>query len=63
MSEGEHVMPVHMREARKEDLLAIVTLFSYPDIPGRKKNEDLGPPLPRAYEAAFEATSPLIGRF
>jgi GNAT superfamily N-acetyltransferase len=48
-------MAVHMRKANKEDLLAIVTLFSYPDVPGRKKNEALGPPLPRAYEVAFEA--------
>jgi GNAT superfamily N-acetyltransferase len=48
-------MAIHMRAAGKEDLLAIVTLFSYPDIPGRQKNDAIGPPLPRAYEAAFEA--------
>ncbi|MEO6420113.1 MAG: GNAT family N-acetyltransferase [Polyangiaceae bacterium] len=47
-------MTIRMRAATKDDLVAIVTLFTYPDIDGRQKNDALGPPLPREYEAAFE---------
>lgn len=43
-----------MRLARKEDVPAIVRLFALPE-EHNAKHEEPGPPLPRAYQDAFDA--------